>query len=193
MPLLIDLRRFVHPGEAMTIMVADQPYTGRVVGVASDWLALEVAEHAVTIGEHVSAALYRDNCRLTTRLRVSHIASGTVDTVRLELAAAVVLGERQRRVAPQRPLPATVLAPHAAGATIAVRVRVIDVSPSGLAFESEDRFRPGDALSLVPDDDRGSRWQVRVVRRRVLDHQRAVFGCRRDQVSRAEGGVWARP
>ncbi len=182
MTLLIDLRRFVQLDEVITLMTAAQPCEGRVVGVASDWLALEVAAHAVSVGEHVNAALYRDNTRLATRLRVAMLAgSDALETVTLELVGAVVLGERERRVAPQRPLAATVLVPHPAGVTMAIRARVIDYSPGGLAFESEDRFRPGDQLSLVPDDDRRSRWVVRVVRRSVLDHERAVYGCRRDQ------------
>jgi hypothetical protein len=175
---IIDLRRFVRAGDSCAFVRADDAELPGVFShVSTRWATVEVARGALVVADRIRSALYRDGCRLAATFQVQAVSSGdTADVVEVAVASAAVLGERARRTTANSRTATAVHVRSGAG-IVKLEARIANVSDGGLAFTAEDRFAPGDELTLVGDEP-AFRVRVRVVRRRVAEGGVALFGCR---------------
>jgi hypothetical protein len=177
-PGLIDLRRFARAGDVVTLASARGGDVRLTLDhVSTRWISAVAAPGTVLAEDVLRGELARDGCRLAVVLETLSVESraGRGELTELSVVDAVVLGERRtprleggteawlvvaRRDRPAQRLPA----------------RIVDVSRTGVAFQSEDRLAPGDVVTIAADEG-PFQVRVRVIRRSVGTFGRAVFGC----------------
>jgi hypothetical protein len=178
---VIDLRRFARAGERTVLVRLDgRELRAAFSHVSTEWATVELPHAALTVSDHVRAALFRDGARLAVTFEVLEVRDGsTEDSAELTVVAAAVLGERPLRT------PAAV----GEGEAMAIRVgtddhvervpvRIVDVASGGIGIEGADMFAPGDEITIVRDGREAFRVRVRVVRRTAGANGAARFGCR---------------
>ena len=80
-------------------------------------------------------------------------ATGRGELVELSVVDAVVLGERRTpRLDGQVARGVAASSPAATGPPQRVPARIVDVSQTGVAFQSEDRLAPGDVVTIAADE-----------------------------------------
>lgn len=176
---LIDLRQFLRVGDRGSFTRADgSEMTVQYTHVSTRWATVEAHSGAIEPESSVRSELRRDGTRLVVQFEVLDVtARGGVDIVELRAGSAVVLGER----APRRSLDdgdAAAVLVLPGDHVVRVPVRVVDVSASGVSFQAEDRFAPGDEVTLTRGGDHAFRVRLRVVRRGIGSGGQASFGCR---------------
>jgi hypothetical protein len=176
---LIDLRQFLRVGDRGSFMRPDgSELTVQFTHISTRWATVEAQAAALEPETSVRAELRRDGTRVVVQFEVLDVAHRPgVDIAELRAGNAVVLGERAARHAVDEGDATAVLVlpgDHVAR----VPVRVVDVSASGVSFQAEDRFAPGDEITLVRDGEHAFRVRLRVVRRGAGAGGHAAFGCR---------------
>ena len=127
----------------------------------------------------VRGELARDGCRLAVVLEAFSVEprTGRGELVELTVVDAVVLGERRTpRLDGQVARGVAAWSLAATGRAQRVPARIVDVSQTGVAFQSEDRLAPGDVVTIAADEGPFS-VRVRVIRRSAGTFGRAIFGC----------------
>ncbi len=176
---LIDLRQFLRVGDRGAFTRSDgSDLTVQFTHISTRWATVEAVSGALVPETSVRSELRRDGTRLVVQFEVLDVTPRNgVDVVELRSGSAVVLGERaQRRPIDEGDATAVLVLPG--DHVVRVPVTVVDVSASGVSFQAEDRFAPGDEISLVRDGEHAFRVHLRVVRRGAGSGGRASFGCR---------------
>ena len=178
-PGLIDLRRFARAGDVVTLASAR---TGDVRmsldHVSTRWLSALVSPGAIAPEEVLRGELARDGCRLAVVLEALSVETraGRGELVELSVVDAVVLGERRTPRLLGGTHEAWLLVPRIDRPSQRLPARIVDVSRTGVAFQSEDRLAPGDVVTIAADEG-PFQVRVRVIRRSAGTYGRAVFGC----------------
>jgi hypothetical protein len=102
--------------------------------------------------------------------------AGRGELIELTVVDAVVLGERRTPRLEGRSHEAWLLVARRDRPSQRLPARIIDVSRTGVAFQSEDRLAPGDIVTIAADEG-PFQVRVRVIRRSAGTFGRAVFGC----------------
>ena len=177
---LIDLRRFVRTGGAGVLVRADSHEFAVVYGhVSTLWATAQCPRGAIVAGDIVQTVLEGSGTRVLATYEAIEVAPGvTGDRCELTITGAVVLAER--RVEPRTTTgSASLVAVHVRSDGFVVRCPAVatDVSTSGVSFEADDRFAPGDEVTLVQEGDDAFRVRVRVIRR-TATLSGARYACR---------------
>jgi hypothetical protein len=176
---LIDLRQFLRVGDRGSLMRPDgADAVVQFTHISTRWATVEASAASLEPEMSVRAELRRDGTRLVVQFEVLDVTQrGGVDVCELRAGSAVVLGERAARHSVDEGAATAILVLPGDHVT-RVPVRVVDVSASGVSFQAEDRFAPGDEITLVRDGEHAFRVRLRVVRRGAGNDGHASFGCR---------------
>jgi hypothetical protein len=176
---LIDLRRFVRAGDAGAFRRADGADVRVIYGhVSTLWATVQSPRGAVATGDALQAILDGSGTRVLVTLEAIEVVPGvTGDRCELSVTGTVVLADR--REAPRATTAIGLVAIHVRSDGFVVRTAAVatDVSTAGVQFEAEDRFAPGDEVTLTQEGGEGFRVRVRVVRR-TATASGARYGCR---------------
>ena len=177
---IIDLRRFLRAGDRGTAQRADGGEVRLTYRhVSTRWATADAPRGAVRIEDTLRAALARDGCRLAVAFEVLECAQGSeFDSIELTVTSATVLGERRTPTAGASGDAATAIHVRSDGNVVRVAARVLEMAGTGLVFEGDDRFAPGDELTLAADGPSAFRVRVRVVRRSHGQAAAAIYDCR---------------
>jgi hypothetical protein len=178
-PGLIDLRRFARTGDVVVLASGRSGDVRLVVDhVSTRWLSALAHPGVVADEDVLRGELARDGCRLAVVLEALSVESraGRGDLAELSVIDAVVLGERRTPRLQGRAQEAWLLLSRGDRPAQRVPALIVDVSRTGVAFQSEDRLAPGDVVTIAADDG-PFQVRVRVIRRSAGAFGRAVFGC----------------
>lgn len=164
---LIDLRRFVRAGDAGVLRRADGVDLRTIYGhVSTLWATVQCARGAVAPGDSMQSILDGAGTRVLVTFEAIEVVPGvTGDRCELAVSGTVVLAER--REAPRSVARLGLVAIHVRSDGFVVRVDAVatDVSTAGVQFEADDRFAPGDEVTLAQEGGAGFRVRVRIIRR----------------------------
>src|SRR4051812_12954592 len=175
----IDLRRFARAGDVVTLASTRGADVRLVLDhVSTRWVSAVAKPGEVGIQDAVRGELARDGCRLAVVLEAFSVEprTGRGELVELTVVDAVVLGERRTPRLDGKSHEAWLLVARGDRPAQRVPARIVDVSQTGVAFQSEDRLAPGDVVTIAADEGPFS-VRVRVIRRSAGTFGRAIFGC----------------
>jgi len=176
---LIDLRRFVRAGDAGVLRRADGVDLRTVYGhVSTLWATVQCPRGAVASGDAMQAIMEGAGTRVLVTFEAIEVVAGVTDD-RCELAVSGTVVLAERRETPRAASGLGLVAIHVRSDGFVVRADAVatDVSSAGVQFEADDRFAPGDEITLAQEGGDGFRVRVRVIRR-TATATGARYGCR---------------
>ncbi len=176
---LIDLRRFVRAGDAGTLRRGDGADLRTIFGhVSTLWATIQCARGAICPGDAMQSILVADGIRVLVTFEAIEVVAGvTDDRCELTVAGTVVLADRREVCRTASSLGLVAIHVRSDGFVVRAHAVATDVSSAGVQFDSDDRFAPGDEVTLAQEGGDGFRVRVRIVRR-TATATGARYGCR---------------
>jgi hypothetical protein len=164
---IIDLRRLVRANDRGLLVRRDGHELAVVFAhVSTRWATVVAPTGAVRFEDVLRTTLVAAGTRVAVAFEVLEVSAGsTGDTLELTVVSATVLGERRAPAPVVDPGAVTAIHVRSDGIVVRAPARVAEAEESRLAFVADDRFAPGDEVTLAADGSAGFRVRVRVVRR----------------------------